>query len=91
MTCFPLITCHILSLLGNVKKLSREIITSHDGRVKTFFKLSRRRNKILHSNMCLADILLFCTSRNSTMKTSDMRGSVRVLPSSWTSVNGNIR
>lgn len=32
---FPLITCHFLSLLGNVRELSRKIMASRGGWVKT--------------------------------------------------------
>lgn len=59
VACFPLITCHFLSLLGNVGELSRKIIASHVGWVKTFSKLSRKKNKILHSNTCLANTCIF--------------------------------
>lgn len=68
VACFPLITCHP-SLLGDVRKLSREIIASFDGWVKTLFKRSGRKNKILPSNICLADTLTVCSPRTLTVPT----------------------
>lgn len=74
MACFPLITRH-RSLPGNVRKLSREIIASHDGWVRTSLKLSRRKSKISQSNICLANAPIFCTSHSLTVPMSGMYGS----------------